>query len=169
MATGSRALVIDDRPEPESKGSAIVLPITYGLHQWDKAHPEHELDKQVEALLDWLRMVSLMDQLTDVDAETIKAAIERTNYMVVNRLKASVTVKHKQTVNICTDSVPFPTSGAKIVSMAPELSLAVIGSVIPVIEVPGGLGMPNITRHGRYPHSDWTHGGGTDTAHSHYC
>ena len=144
LTTGSRTLVIDDRPEPDNKGSVIVLPITYGLHQWDKAHPEHELEKQVEALLDWLRMVSLMDQLTDVDTETIKAAIERTNYMVVNRLKASVTVKHKKTVNICTDSVPYPTSGAKIVSMAPELSLAVIGSVLPVIEVPGDLACPTL-------------------------
>ena len=59
-------------------------------------------------------------------------------------MKASVAVKHKKTVNICTDSVPFPTSGAKHVSMAPELSLAVIGSVLPVIEVPGDLACPTL-------------------------
>ena len=48
------------------------------------------------------------------------------------------------TKNICTEDVPYPTSGAKIVSLAPELSLATIGSTIPVIEVPNGLPYPHL-------------------------
>ena len=89
LTTGARALVIDDRRDPDDKGEVLVLPVPHGLHQWDKTHPEYELEKQVGALFGWLRMVSLMDQLTVVDAETIKAAIEKTNYMVVHCLKAS--------------------------------------------------------------------------------
>ena len=45
LTTGSRALVVDDRPDPESKGDVIVLPVTYGLHKWDRTHPEYELEK----------------------------------------------------------------------------------------------------------------------------
>ena len=98
----------------------------------------------MEALIDWLRMVSLMDQLTVIDADSIRAAIERTNFMVVNSLKASRSVVHKRTRNTCTEEVPYPTSGAKIVSLAPELSLATIGRTIPVIEVPNGLPFPHL-------------------------
>ena len=85
-----------------------------------------------------------MDQLTDINADTIKAAIEQTNYMVENRLKASVTVKYKKTVNICTYYVQYPTSGATIVSLAPELSLATIGTEIPIIEVPNDFVCPTL-------------------------
>ena len=85
-----------------------------------------------------------MDQLTDINADTIKAAIQQTNYMVENRLRASVTVKYKKTVNICTDYVQYPTTGATIVSMAPELSLATIGTEIPIIEVPDDVECPTL-------------------------
>ena len=44
--------------------------------------------------------------------------------------------------NICTESVPFPPTGATTVPLAPELSLATIGSSIPVIEVPNELPYP---------------------------
>ena len=89
-------------------------------------------------------MVSLMDQLSVIDADAIRAAIERANYMVVNRLKASSSVVYKKTKNIITDNVNYPTNNAKIVSLAPELSLATIGSTIPVIEMPEGLPYPTL-------------------------
>ena len=57
----------------------------------------------MEALIVWLKMVSLMDQLSAIDANTIRAAIVRTNYMVVNRLKASRSVIYKRTRNITTE------------------------------------------------------------------
>ena len=59
-------------------------------------------------------------------------------------MKASVTVKHNKTNNICTDSVPYPTIGATIVSLALELALATIGSVLPVIEVPADFECPTL-------------------------
>ena len=109
----------------------------------DEKHKEHELEKQVEALIDWLRSVSLMDQLSVIDANTIRAAIEKTNYMVINRLKASCSVKFKKTKNITVwGETEKTTYGAKIVSMAPELSLSTIGGTIPVIEIPDGIPMP---------------------------
>ena len=85
-----------------------------------------------------------MDQLSAVDAGAIRQAIERTNFMVVNRLKASCTVKFMKTQNICREGVPYPTYNAKIVSLAPELSLSTIGETIPVIEVPRDLPCPSL-------------------------
>ena len=96
----------------------LLFPLAYHQH-WERNHPDYELDKQVESLIDWLRMVSLMDQLSVADANTISAAIERTNYMVVNRLKASRSVVYKRTRNITTENVNYPTCGAQIVSLAP--------------------------------------------------
>ena len=144
LVSGARALIIDDRESPEDAGEVLIFPLTYLKHQWEKDHPDYEMDKQVEALLDWLRMVSLMDQLTVIDADSISEASERTNYMVENRLKASSSVVYKRTRNICTEDIPYPTSNAKIVSLPPELSLATIGSTIPVIEVPDGLPYPSL-------------------------
>ena len=91
--------------------------------------------------MDWLRMVSLVGQLNVVNANTIRAAIERTNYMAVNRVWASRSIKHKTIKHICTDwqKVPHITNGAKLVSLAPELSLATIGDIIPVIEMPENM------------------------------
>ena len=114
------------------------------MYQHQPNHPDHELEKQVEALWDWLRMVSLMDQLVEVDARTIRNAIEQTNFMVENRLKSSISVKFKRTRNITSEVVPYPTSGAKIVCLAPELSLSVIGTEIPVIEMPDGIPYPTL-------------------------
>ena len=109
----------------------------------DTQHPDFELEKQVESLIDWLRPVSLMDQLSVIAVDTIRAAIERTNFMVINRLQASCSVKFKQTKNITTwGETEITTYGAKIVSMAPELSLSSIGGTIPVIEIPEGIPMP---------------------------
>ena len=99
----------------------------------------------MEALIDWLKQVSLVDQLSKIDANTIRAAIENTNYMVINRLRASCSVTFKQTKNITTSGeTEITTYGAKIVSMAPELSLSTIGGTIPVIEVPENIPMPDI-------------------------
>ena len=97
----------------------------------------------MEALIDRLKAVSLVDQLSKIDANTIRAAIENTNYMVINRLKASCSVTFKRTKNITTwGETEITTYGAKIVSMAPELSLSTIGGTIPVIEVPEDIPMP---------------------------
>ena len=112
LVSGARALIIDDRDSPEDAGEVLIFPLTYLKHQWEKGHPDYELDKQVEALLNWLRMVSLMDQLTVIDADSIRDASARTNYMVVNRLKASRSMVYKRTRNICTGNVQFPTSNA---------------------------------------------------------
>ena len=108
-------LVIDDRLSEEDEGEVVILPLTQNLYPHQPNHPDHELEKQVEARLDWLRMVSLMDQLVEVDARTIRNAIEQTNFMVENRLKSSISVKFKRTRNITSEVVPYPTSGAKIV------------------------------------------------------
>ena len=65
--------------------------------------------------------------------------------MVINRLQASCSVKFKQTKNITTwGETEITTYGAKIVSMAPELSLSTIGSTIPVIEVPRDIPLPEV-------------------------
>ena len=48
------------------------------------------------------------------------------------------------TRNITTDDVSHPMSNAKIVSMAPELSLSAIGTEIPVIEMPPGMPYPKL-------------------------
>ena len=89
-------------------------------------------------MIDWLRYVSLMDNVGDrIDAKAIRAAIHKTNYMVENRLKASCSVKYKRTRNIKTDDIPCISGWeVRIVSLAPELSLSTMGSKIPVIEVP---------------------------------
>ena len=89
-------------------------------------------------------MVSLMDQLNVIDANAIREAIARTDYMVVNRLRASRSIIFKKTRNICTENVAYPLSRAKVVSLAPELSLATIGSMIPVIEMPVGMPYPTL-------------------------
>ena len=102
LCDGSRALAIDDRDNPEDKGEICVLPLPYRTTQYNQAHPEYEPKKQVEALLDWLRTVSFMDQLSTIDANAIREAIANTNYMVINRMQASCTVKFKQTKNITT-------------------------------------------------------------------
>ena len=66
--------------------------------------------------------------------------------MVINRLQASCSVKNKKTKNITVwGETTTTTSGAKIVSMAPELSLSTIGSTIPVIEVPRDLPLPEVS------------------------
>ena len=44
-----------------------------------------------------------------------------------------------------TERVNHPLSGAKIVSLAPELSLNVIGTKIPVIEMPPDMPYPTLT------------------------
>ena len=64
--------------------------------------------------------------------------------VVVNRVMASQSVKFKKTRNIMTENVDHPLSGAKIVSMAPELSLATIGTRIPVIEIPANMPSPTL-------------------------
>ena len=94
--------------------------------------------------MDWLRMVSLMDQLSVIDTDAIRAVIEQTNYMVVNRLKASSSIKFKHTRHIMTDNVDHPLSGAKIVSLAPDVSLGTIGSTIPVIDMPEDMAYPTL-------------------------
>ena len=66
-------------------------------------------------MMDWLRMVSLLDHVSVINANTIRAAIGRTNYMVVNRLCASSSIKFKKTRHIMTENVDHPLSGAKIV------------------------------------------------------
>ena len=40
--------------------------------------------------------------------------------------------------------MPYQTTGAKIVSLAPELSLATIGYIIPVIEMPQDMPYPTL-------------------------
>ena len=60
------------------------------------AHPDHELEKNVEAMVESLRSVSMMDQLAVVNVNTIREAIERTNYMVTNRVRASISIKFKK-------------------------------------------------------------------------
>ena len=144
MGDGSHALVIYNRDPSEETNLVLVFPLSHGMHSWNNKHPDHELEKQVEALIDWLRMVSLMDQLSVIDAEAIRDAIARTNCMVENRLKASRSIKYKRTENIIHGDVECQTNQAKIVSLAPELSLATIGSVIPVIEMPEGLECPDL-------------------------
>ena len=67
----------------------VLVPPPQDLHKNDPHHPDYEREQRVEALIDWLRMVSLMDQLSEVNAAAIRAAIERTNFMVVNRVRAS--------------------------------------------------------------------------------
>ena len=52
---------------------------------------------QDEALLDWLRMVSLMGQLSGIGADAISEAIVKTNFMVTNRVQASRSIKFKKT------------------------------------------------------------------------
>ena len=42
------------------------------------------------------------------------------------------------------ENVEYQTHGARIVSMAPELSLATIGETIPIIEVPADLPYPTV-------------------------
>ena len=42
------------------------------------------------------------------------------------------------------EDVAYPTSNAKIVCLAPELSLSVIGTEIPVIEMPEGMSYPTL-------------------------
>ena len=144
LVNGARALVIDDRESPDDEGEVIVFPLTHDVHKWEPTHPEYELEKQVEALIDYLRMNSLMNQLDVVNADTIRAAIEKTNYMVVNRLKASCSVTWERTRNIITEWVPHQAPQAKIVSLAPELSLATVGGIIPVIKMPDNLPYPTI-------------------------
>ena len=87
-----------------------------------------------------------MDQVTIVNTDTIRAAIERTNEMVVERACSSATVKWKRTRNIMAENVECPLSQARIVSMAPELSLATIGDTIPVVELPEGAELPTLTQ-----------------------
>ena len=141
---GSRALIIDERESADDTGELLLFPLSQNLHTHDPNHPDHELEKKVEALIDWLRMVSLMDQLTVVDAAAIRAAIARTNFMVENRVQASRSIKFKKTRNIMTENVNHPLAGAKIVSLAPELSLATIGTRIPVIEMPTDMPYPTL-------------------------
>ena len=142
---GARGLVIDDREHEEDEGEVVILPLTWNLHQQEPNHPDHELEKQVEALIDFLRYVSLADQVgIDVDAKVIRNAIDQTNFMVQNRLQATRSVKFKRTKNIVTENVDYPTTGAKIVCLAPELSLSVIGTEIPVIEMPVGIPYPTL-------------------------
>ena len=64
--------------------------------------------------------------------------------MVVNRMQASCSVQFKQAKNITTGETDYVTNNANIVSLAPELSLATIGSTIPVIEVPEGMPCPTL-------------------------
>ena len=86
-----------------------------------------------------------MDQLSVFNSWEIRNVSSNTNYMVINRMKASRTVKWRQTKNICNQGeTPITTYNAKIVSMAPELSLATIGGEILVIEVPKDVPMPDI-------------------------
>ena len=118
--------------------------MTYLIHQYNPTHEDYELENQCEALIDWLRMVSLMDQLSVIDAEHIRKAIAHTNYMVENRLRASSSIIYKKTRNIVTEDVEYQTHNARIVSMAPELSLATIGETIPIIEVPADLPYPTV-------------------------
>ena len=85
----------------------------------------------------------MIDQLNVIDAYTIRKVIEKTNFMTVNRVKASMPVIFKQTRNINTEEVSHWTPH-KIVSLAPELSLATIGSTIPVIEMPSDMPAPDL-------------------------
>ena len=145
LCCGSRALTIDDRENPEDDGDILVIPLSYRPNRNDETHPDYELEKQVESLIDWLKSVSLMDQLSVVNTWENRNVISNTNYMVINRMKASRTVKWRRTKNICKQGeTPITTYNAKIVSMAPELSLATIGGWIPVIEVPKDVPMPDI-------------------------
>ena len=64
--------------------------------------------------------------------------------MVTNRVMASRSIKFKRTKNKTTDDVSRPMFNAKIVSMAPELSLSAIGTEIPVIEMPPGMPYPKL-------------------------
>ena len=69
----------------------FAFPITQSLYHNTAHHPlmsdmqfqaMHELEKRVESLIDWLRMVSLMGQLNKINVETIRAAIASTNWIV---------------------------------------------------------------------------------------
>ena len=100
---------------------------------------------KVEEMICWLRSVSLMDQLSTIDADAIRQAIADTNYWVLHRLKASRTVQWNRTKNITKHGeTETLTSNASIFSMAPELSLSVIGSEIGVVEVPREVPLPDI-------------------------
>ena len=77
--------------------------MTQNLHTENKSHPDYELERKVEAMIDWFRMVSLLDQLSVIDANTIRAAIARTNYMVEHSLQASRSIKFKRTRDIVTE------------------------------------------------------------------
>ena len=85
----------------------------------------------------------MVDQLNVIDAYTIRKVIERTNYMTINRVKASRSILFKQTRNINTENLPHWTPH-KLMSLALELSLATIGSTIPVIEMPPNLPYPEL-------------------------
>ena len=57
-----------------------------------------DLECDIENMMDWLRYVTLMDQVGDRnDARAMREAIEQINYMAEHRLRASVSVKYKVT------------------------------------------------------------------------
>jgi len=73
--------MIEDRANDEDKGELIILPLYDGLYRDEPSHPYHELEKKVESLADYPRMISLVDQLgkVEIDSAVIRAAIGRTN------------------------------------------------------------------------------------------
>ena len=48
-------------------------------------------------MIDGLRTVSLMDQLTVINVSAIRESIARTNFMATNRVHASRSIKFKMT------------------------------------------------------------------------
>ena len=89
--TGARALMLDDRINEDVPSPFCIFPIPQNLYQNRRDHPNltneqfdalHKFEMRVEALIDWLRMISLMGQLNHINVEAIKEAISNTNFWV---------------------------------------------------------------------------------------
>ena len=55
--------MVDDRESDEDGGTIVIFPLTMDMHKEDKSHPDHLLERRVGALIDWLRVISLVYQL----------------------------------------------------------------------------------------------------------
>ena len=83
--------MLDDRVNGEDPSPVCIIPITQNLYQNRSHHPNltgeqfdalHKLEVQVEALIDWLRMISLMGQLNHINVEAFNEAISNNNFWV---------------------------------------------------------------------------------------
>ena len=132
--------MLDDRDDINDTEELIILPLNadHHAHNPNSSKKDKELEQSCEQIIVWLRCVTLTEQLrSSIDTQTVRAAIAKINTFVQRRLQASKSVIYKQTVNITTSpDITHPCGNAHIVSCAPELSLHLIGSFIPVVEVP---------------------------------